>query len=247
MKFGLVLLLLTSISAIAADGQKNGVSVLTTDCVLAQVADGGGWGTRITLVNMDTVVASYRLWFRDDTGKSWPVSLNGGQASNVWAGTIPVGGSVFLETPDTAHDTSQGWAYLETGQRVSGMGVFKADLGSHDAQAVVPLSNLLDSDFYMPFDNRVGYVTSIALVNGDASQNAGVTLTFRNPDGTTLLVDRITLNPLQHMAFATAQKYPSVDTKNGVIEFTVNGHGASALGLLFTNHQSFTSVHALSN
>jgi hypothetical protein len=48
------------------------------------------------------------------------------------------------------------------------------------------------------------------------------------------------------MAFSTAQKYPGVDTRNGVIEFSVSGHGASALGLLFTNRDSFTSVHVLS-
>ena len=61
-----------------------------------------------------------------------------------------------------------------------------------------------------------------------------------------MLLDKITLTALNHMAFETTNRYPETIGKNGVIEFTVGTWGVPALGLLFNPRGSFTSIHALS-
>jgi hypothetical protein len=250
MRYLCALLLLASFPLMAAERQRNNVYTTQWDNVLPQVADGPGWSSRITLVNMGSVPAAYNLWFYHEDGSAWNIQLKGltGE-SNLWTGTIPVGGSLFLETPGTGTETNVGWAYLETGYWISGMAAFKASwMACNDAEAVVPFTSEVDTDFFIPFDNRNGYVTSLAIVNPWLDRSAPVTVQFRNPDGTSLrLPDSFTLAPLQHLMFETTNKYPETVGKNGVIEFVVGGNaGASALGLLFTPRNSFTSVHAVS-
>jgi len=56
------------------------------------------------------------------------------------------------------------------------------------------------------------------------------------------------LGPRQHTAFETTSKYPETQGKNGVLEFQVPGGqvAASALGLLFSPRNTFTSIHTVS-
>jgi len=196
---------------------------------------------------MDDAPATFTLRFYHTDGQPWPIALKGLGTFSVWTGTIPLGASLFLETPGTASSTTSGWAYLDTYDRIGGMAVFKTtSLPTHDAEAVVPLANEFDDQFYIPFDNRNGYVTSLAFVNPYEYWSVSVTLEFRDAAGNRVLLDKITLTALNHMAFETTNRYPETIGKNGVIEFTVGTWGVPALGLLFNPRGSFTSVHALS-
>jgi hypothetical protein len=236
---------------LADGGLKNKVAITEWDNVLPQIADGAGWSTRIMLVNMGTAAAPFTLYFYKDDGTAWNITLKGSATgpSSSWSGTIPVGGSLFLETPGTDSQINQGWAYLSTQYWVSGMAVFRAAwLPTNDAEAVVPFASEVDVDFFIPFDNRNGYVTSVALVNSWSTASANVLVQFRNPDGTVIRTDTITLAPRQHMAFETTNKYPETLGKNGVIEFKEpSGQVApSGLGLLFSPRNTFTSIHSVS-
>ncbi len=236
-----------------ADGQgKRNAGVSEWDNVLPQIADGDGWTTRIMLVNMDSSPAPFTLHFYSDNGSDWNVPLKGSATgpSPSFSGTIPVGGSLFLETEGTTPTLSQGWAHLSTQKWVSGMAVFKAIIPTNDAEAVVPFSSEVDVDFYLMFDNRNGYVTSLALVNPYSTGTASISVQFRNPDGTVILNDTIPLGPREHIAFSTTGRYPDTGGKNGVIEFKVSGGqvAASALGLLFAPglRGTFSSIHTVS-
>ncbi len=245
------LIAMAAIQLAADDRPVNRVASTEWDNVLPQVADGSGWSTRIMLVNLDTVAAPYTLYFYDDDGAPWSLALKGsasGPASSL-SGMIPVGGSVFLETAAAGSKLGQGWAYLSTQKWISGMAVFKAAwLPTNDAEAVVPLTSEVDVDFFMPFDNRDGYVTSIALVNPSPTTTANVTAQFRNPDGTVISEQIIPLGPRKHKAFETTNEFPVTQGKHGVIEFKVAGGqaAASALGLLFSPRNTFTSIHTVS-
>jgi hypothetical protein len=166
----------------------------------------------------------------------------------MWTFTIPVGGSLFLETSGTAGQTSQGWVYLDTASWVSGMATFRATwMPTNDAEAVVQFASEVDDHYFIPFENRAGYVTSIAIVNPNLVGNAYVTLQFRDPDANPIRTDSLVLAPLQHKAFKTTDQYPETGGKNGVIEVSVTGDpgqyfGASALALLFSPRGTFSTI-----
>ena len=128
MKRLCAVMLLVGMPGMGSDQSVNKVAVTEFDNVLPQVADGAGWSTRIMLVNMGIVAAPFTLFFYNDDGTAWNISLKGSATgpSPTWSGTIPVGGSLFLETAGTGSAVSQGWAYLSTQYWVSGMAVFKA-------------------------------------------------------------------------------------------------------------------------
>ncbi len=259
MKRLCAVVLLAGLQLMAGDGQINRVGITAWDNVLPQIADGNGWSTRIMLVNMDSTQAgTFTLYFYKEDGTQWPVDLKDRGPVSYVSGTIPVGGSLFLETMGTASETGQGWAYLSTQYWISGMAVFKADWPGTYAEGVVPFAGERDIDFFIPFDNRNGYVTSIALVNPYNTATANVQVQFRNPDGTVIQLhkpdgtvvqsDTIPLAALQHTSFKTTDKYPETLGLNGVIEF-VEPSGtvfASGLGLLFSPLNTFTSIHSVS-
>ncbi|MCC7173612.1 MAG: hypothetical protein IT159_00325 [Bryobacterales bacterium] len=227
------------------------------DNVLPQVADGGGWITRIWLVNMGNTEAKCNLWFYKDNGSVWNIAFKGNtQPSNVWGISIPAGGSIFLETARTdPQTTTQGWAYMETANWISGMASFVADWPGMYAEGVVPFAPDNDFDMVLPFDNRNSYTTSVALANPFPNQTATVTVQFRAPDGSVIrlgpeqnLTDTFTLAPLEHLAFELKRRYPALDDKNGVMAIRETGGKASvsALGLLFSPRNTITSIHSVS-
>lgn len=258
MRHFYALALLACLPLLGEEARTNKVYQTQWDNVLPQVADGGGWSTRIWLANMGDTEAKFNLWFYKDDGSAWNITLKENpQASEVWRGSIPIGGSLFLETARTdPAKTSWGWAYLETANWISGAALFKADWMNPQtgkevfAEAVVPLTPENDIDFFIPFDNRNGYVTSVAIANSYLTETATLKVQFRNPDGTIIPIreDSLQLGPLQHTAFETTEKYPETLGKNGVIEFTETGGkaAASALGLLFSPRGPFTSIHSVS-
>lgn len=250
MKRLLAIALLASMHLPAVERPRNNGYVTQYDNVLPQVADGGGWTTRITLVNMGSSAATLNLWFyADPDGSPWNVGLKDQTgAQSMWTFTIPVGGALFLETLGTATQTSQGWVYLETEFWVSGMATFRATwMPTNDAEAVVQFASEVDNHYFIPFDNRAGYVTSMAIVNPYLDRSANVILQFRDPNANIIRTDTLVLLPLEHRAFSTVVQYPETAGKNGVIEFHVNGIGgqyvgASAMALLFSPRGTFSTI-----
>lgn len=242
-----LLAMILSLPLSASDRQK-GIYVSSSDSILPHIADGNGWKTLITLVNTRSVDVQYTLAFHSSpAGQPWKLNIAGLGAVSTISGTIPIGGSVFLETTNPPGATSVGWAELEDNyDRVAGMAVFRfSPEGLQDTEAVVPFANKYDDDFCIPFDNRAGFVTSIAIVNPSAHDVAEVFVEFRDLKGQRILQETITLQPLEHLPFSTIQRFSATADKNGVIEFT-SVRGVSALGIRFNPRFSFTSVHALS-
>ncbi len=252
LKFWLLSVLLLSTLPLAAQRSKaDKVYQTQWDNVLPQIADGGGWATRIVLINMGSQPATANLYFYKDDGSEWAIRLKGQDVgSPVWSVSLPVGGSLLLETPGTDTQSNQGWMYMETSYWVSGMAMFIADWPGVYAEGVVPFAPENDFDFYIPFDNRNGYVTSLALVNPYLKETATLKIDFLEPDGTLIVSRTITLEPLKHIAFETIRgdMFPETTGKYGVIHFQETGGqaGVASLGLLFSPRGPFTSMHAVS-
>jgi hypothetical protein len=94
----------------------------------------------------------------------------------------------------------------------------------------------------IPFDNRNGFATGIALANVDSKPNSPI-LTFRDGEGKQILSTTIALGTGEHVAFSLADKYPSLALGVGTLE--INSDGVTALGLRFNPTGSFTSIQLM--
>ncbi|MBL8174499.1 MAG: hypothetical protein JNK48_07515 [Bryobacterales bacterium] len=211
--------------------------------VLSQIADGSGWKTTITLVNLDTAPATFTLSFYASDGSILRLPIEG-ETGRLEAITrvIPVGGSRTIVTAGTDNALSQGWAELSSGQQVSGLGVFRQRVaGRPDQEAGVSVTSAT-SRFVLPFDNTQGFVSSMALVNTNASLSRAASATPREEAGNTLLGDSVNLPARGHTAFEMAQRFPSMSGRRGSVDFVSAGADFSALGLRFNPGGAFTSL-----
>jgi hypothetical protein len=228
-----------------SEDSSRGIVFYRNDSVLGQFVDGGGWKTSIVLVNLDTQVANFQLLVINDNSSiiSVPVTADGGASfagsPPMLSGTIPVGGSFTISSAGTAAQLTQGWALLDSAQRVAGQAVFRrASPGLPDIEAVVPFSSIFDVRQVLPFDNTAGFVQGVALTN-PATSSVTVTLTFRSTSGTQLAQTTISMQPGAHTAFLLSQNYPQTANQRGLMEVTspggtigtVTGIGVGVLGL----------------
>jgi len=149
------------------------------DDVLPQVADGNYWKTTVTLVNMDVAPAEYKLSFFSDAGLPMMLNFVGRLPASVITGTLPVNGSVVIETTGLSETLSQGFAILERPNYmdVNGYGMFRQKVPSQTEayEAIVPFSSEYEDDFILPFDNTPGKITAMAIANpSDYSDELGL-------------------------------------------------------------------------
>ena len=211
------------------------------DGVIAQVVDGSSWKTIITLVNLDTDIATYSIHFYTDDGFPMVLTTTAGTGA-VISGTLQVGGSQVIETPGTKANLSQGWAYVETSNTTGGNAIFRQSIpGRPDFEASMPIITYVDSnDYILPFDH-ITSSTGVAVVNPLTWTSITVFVTFRDEQGNKFYVDSFTLGPLQHTAFSLSDRFPQSVGRRGVVELATPGLTMNVLGLR-AGAASFTSV-----
>ena len=215
------------------------------DSVITHVADGGGWKTTITIINLSsTKAAAFTLNFYGDNGKPESFSFVGMGSHPVLTGGLSPGGEVVIKTAGTASAMS-GWALFDSSSSdgISGFAVFSNDNGN---EAAVPFESWLTDKQILSFDNTGGFGMGVALVNADSFSNATVTATFRDERGTVFGQDTFTMEPLTHSAFIFKDRWPFTANHRGTVYFEAASFaGIAALGLRFTPAGAFTSVNAL--
>jgi len=212
--------------------------------VIAQVADGDGWKTVITVVNLDDTAASFTLKFYGDDGMPVVFATTTGTGNSI-SGSIAPRGLSTIETSGTAVALTQGWAYLDTPATVGGTAIFRRVLaGQPNYEASEALDAGLGSRVAMPFDHLNGAATGFAIVNQTAFTPGTVSVIFRDENGAQLLTDSFPLPALGHAAFTLTQKYPQLIGKRGTFEVSANGVYINVLALHFLNG-SFTTITPL--
>jgi hypothetical protein len=211
------------------------------DGVIAQVADGASWKTIITLVNVDTGVGAYVIDFYADDGSPLVLATTAGNSSSI-AGTLPVNGSVVIETAGTAANLSQGWARVTTTNKITGNAIFRQSVpGRPDFEASMPIIVYVEnSDYLLPFDH-ITSSTGVAIANPLSFETISISVTFWDEQGIQLLTDTFTLGPLAHTAFSLSQRYPQSAGHRGVVELATTSLAMNVLGLRFGD-ASFTSL-----
>ncbi len=212
--------------------------------VMSQVADGAGWKTVITLVNLDTVPAPFTIRFWRQDGVAQQVPLAGGQTLDTITDTIPVGGTRVIETLGGSTPLVQGWAQMTTTRNVNGLAVFRQRVaGRPDQEAAVTLTST-SSKFVMPFDNTTDFVTSMALVNTSATLGATISVIIRDESGAQIAFDAISLAGRGYSAFSLADRFASTRARRGSVEFSSTSQ-ITGLGLRFNSGGAFTSFPVL--
>ena len=246
MKRGVILcgvvLMLAAVSAYPQKAQPMiNTSVGLGDAVITHVANGGGWKTTITVVNLSLSKASlFVLYFYGDDGLPifFPFVGLGRQAYLM--GTLAPAGSAIFKTDGTG-TANQGWGYFdfETSGNVSGFAVFSNTNGN---EAAVPFESDRTNKQLLSFDNTSGFGMGVALVNSSSVSAMTITATFYDENGIQLGTDSFLMSPLNHSAFIFSSRWPFTANRRGTVFLEPDNIGLAILGLRFTPAGAFTSV-----
>jgi len=214
-----------------------------TNPVIAQIAVGVDWKTRIVLVNTTDTAQNFTLRFRQTEGVDWSLALDrvgpnpaSLPASSAISGTIPPFSAYTYQTrPQT--NLAVGFAELTAGLGIQGQAIFQQTLINGPVYEAASPMEIGAKRFLVPFDNVTASnrptTTSMAIVNPSTTA-ASVQVQIRDESGQTLGTKSFTLNPGQHTADTLAGMLGAmVNEKRGTAEFTMTGPGVNALGLRF--------------
>jgi hypothetical protein len=220
--------------------------------ILSQIADGGPdgeWKTTFTSFNSSTGVQGavrFRFFSSDGTPLTLPLT-DAGRVSSVTR-QIAAGGSTVIETIGADTTLSQGWVEVTScgaggsGPSVNSFAIFRQRvLPRGDVEATVISASSVASEIGFAFDNREGFVTSLAIVNPTQTA-APVTATFRRPDGGILHQETFTIPPFGHVAWGTNTRFPLSADQRGVVVFSASAGALAPLGLRFSPNNSFTAL-----
>jgi hypothetical protein len=217
--------------------------------IITHLADGGGWKTSITLINLSQdKVATFTLnLYVDEAAQSF--SLEGIGSTSIVTGTIPAGGSTVLITTGTGAGITQGWAQFDGLNTTDSVGGFAVFTNSNGNEAAVPFESSIGENPILSFDNTNGLGMGVALANSDFS-TVTVTATFKDGSGSILGVRQFIMAPMTHTSFIFADQWPFTAGHQGTVYFQCsdmfgpNAFGLAVLGLRFTPKGAFTSVAA---
>ena len=220
------------------------------DDIVTHLADGEGWLSRITIINLSQIkVADYTLNFFGDDGNNQSFFFDNGVGdATSLQGKLNPGGSIVFETTGTGTLT-QGWAQFDTAATspyISGFAVFSNANGN---EAAVPFESDAADNQILSFDNTNGFGMGVALANSGALE-ISIRATFMNEDGAILGTDVFNMGPGAHTSFIFADQWPFTAGERGTVYFEPTDSGGAALGLAilglrFTPDLAFTSVASL--
>jgi hypothetical protein len=212
----------------------------TTNITLVHIADGDQWTTTFTIVNLDTVQASYTLYFYDDNGSPLNLSIEGPTGAAPPApsvsGVLAINGSAVIQTA-RGSVLHQGWARLNSTQILGAQAVYVEHAAIADYQAAVPIGEVSTS-FTIAFDNRNGYFTGVAIASTDQLNPATVTATFRDENGGLMGGGPIPIAVLPRFGHTALllndpSKFSFAADQTGTVEFDCGSCSIAGLGLRF--------------
>jgi hypothetical protein len=228
--------------------------VLTRAGVLSQVAFGGGWNSLIYLINNSAspLSVTVNFWADDGTPLQVPLtetlaassqSLNNSAVSM----TIAPNATAVLAATSLSPSATAGWADVLSNGPIAGYGVFHyTSLAGVQSEGTVPLEGAFASSFLLPYDNVNGFQTGVAVANLLASQQAAVSATTWDANGSQNGLTAFVLPAGGHQSFQLASDVPAVSGNRGIVEFsTPQGGTLTGLGLRVNPTGGFTSVPKL--
>jgi len=190
---------------------------LGSTTTLAHVADGNGFRTQVILINTGATPANYTLQFFDQNGNPVTYPLEPGQSMS---GTIAPGAEQIVQTTGAGSVTNLGWGQLTAPSAVQGMLIYQQQASPASLQEGSAPIQASSSNFFVPFDNTNGDVTSIGFANpGATAATVNFTLCYES-GGACDQVPAVTLNSLQQMAQPLTSLWSNSQGKKGLMQVT---------------------------
>ncbi len=231
------------------------------DNVLAQIADGQGWQTTITVFNLRATPTTYSIDCYGGTGQPQAFPWSGMASSSSIYGSLAGSGETKIQTSGTASALTQGWCYVDSPgdgpnpstQAENDVGAFAiyTNTQSHQEVSVTASPWYINGSLVLAFDNTNGYAYGVALADSNFYPTAGepndtVSVEILDQNGNEIGNDSFPMVPRSNMTFMLATKYPVVANQQGTIIFTMSMTGGlqtlAGLGLRAAPLGSFTSV-----
>jgi hypothetical protein len=201
------------------------------DGVLPQIADGGGWQTMITIVNLRSTATTAYVDCVGDKGTPQPFDWEGMGSYPSLQGPISGYGTIELFTTGTSVSLTQGYCLVSTtdapGNEVAAFAIYSyAPTGQQVSVPASPvaLTNSHNS-LMLAFDNTYGYAYGVALVdtNTSVTGNTGDTVnwTVQDTDGNVTARGSFTIAPMGHTAFVLSDAIPATVNARGTVTFTI--------------------------
>lgn len=234
------------------------------DTAIAQVADGGGWQTTITVLNLRPSPTTFSIACYGDNGGPQTFSWAGVGVYSSLYGSLAASGSLEVPTAGTASATSQGWCNVtspgsgpnpstEPKNDVAAFAIFAyAPTGQ---QVSVPAGHWFlqnaDNSLILAYDNTNGYNYGVALADSNiytyvGQPNDTVNVFIADQSGNQIITDSFPMVPASHLSFVLTARYPVLANTRGTVTFTINTSSGIAtlagLGLRAGPGGAFTSV-----
>jgi hypothetical protein len=214
---------------------------------LAHIAAGGGWSTAIYLANTTSNQVAVALDFRDDSGTALTLPLTVTQqgatqplTTATVTTTISPNATLVIDMGQQVASLITGWVNVTTSGPVNGFAIFRSTSGSV-SEGTTLLQTQFQSKLDVPYDNRAGFVTAVALANLAATQST-VTATVWDSTGKLLDTQSITLPASGHTAFVLTDKVAGSAGLQGLVQFQSSSGNLAAVGLRVSPQGTFTSV-----
>ena len=194
---------------------------------LPLVQDGNGWTTVVTVVNLEAKSSRFELTFRPAKGlpTEWTIGLRAPEAEvegHIVRGTLPVGGSIAIETTGESKDIQRGYAQL-FGFQNARLGLRAIVRKEGGPTLVVDGAAEREDAIRLPFDNTAGSSTSLIWVS--ETDYALVNMIVFAADGKELLRDQFQFSvtgPVSQEMFRLEERYPRLRGIRGVVDLEVS-------------------------
>jgi len=211
-------------------------------------ASGGGWQSTISLINVFESNIGYKLSFRGVNGQPLQVSYRTPDGRITSADTIQ--GQLGDDSSTTfvlidAGVLQTGWVRLDYDgeSRIAGLVTFRQRItGRPDFESSVTLAREDETPVYLPFDNTLGYATTLALTNPSATDNTDLQLRFWDPSGSEIITRTVTLSAGTTTAFSIPDRYPELVGRSGQLRIQGSASRLATLALRFNPSGAFSTI-----
>lgn len=236
--------------------QAVGDDIRSTEGNLPHLAMGGSWETVLNVINLDeTTPSKTKIEFFDQSGNRMSVSFRQAGTSNIVTSntilvTLPPRGTMDLASVPSS-TLKIGWARFEYISKYSDPSfggksaiqlVFRETVpGQPQKEAIVLPDWGLDDNIVAQFNNTGGFVSSVALCNGNIYSNHALVVTIADENGNIVATKYESLGIQQQMAFETTNRWPETRNMRGTISIKTSSYGLGSLILSFNPTGSLTS------
>jgi hypothetical protein len=209
----------------------------------AQVADGGGCVTTITIMNPKSSLVTGTLSFKGDDGRPWSITLADGSSGSDLPVTVPAWGSKRIVSAG-AGQTKTGWAVLTSDSTLFAVETFDYRVGSTLVYSVGVVGNEAGRRFSFPVDTSSKTDDGVAIANvGDTPLYITVRLTDENGNTVATVSSDSRLQPLgtlRHVSLYASELFPSLKSgsfKGSMVVEAISYGDIAVVGLSFKEAQ----------